>query len=112
MKKIFYASFLVFFISCGSLKFQENEMDYIQELIGKIKQIEVVRHHYPLKKNHTIVQIDTSILYFGKKNKLLKQIDLNKDYNYETVYNYKNGLLESTLSTTGKSTTMIKIKMS
>ena len=110
MKKIFYVSFLLFFISCGSLKFQENEMDYIQELIGKIKQIEVVRYHYPLKKNDTIVQIDTSILYFGNKNKLLKQIDLNKDYNYETVYNYKNGLLESTLSTTGKSTTMITYK--
>lgn len=110
MKKIFYMSFLVFFISCNPLKFKEYEMDYTQELIGKIRRIDAVRYRYSLKKNDTIVQIDTIILHYDKKNKLIKQIDITKNNTDETVFNYKNGLLESTSSTAGEGTSTTTYK--
>jgi hypothetical protein len=78
------------------------EMDSTQDLIGKIKQIEMSTFHYPINKKDTIVSKENSIVFFDDKNRIIKQIDYYLKFIDETDFNYKNNLLENTISKSGK----------
>lgn len=77
-------------------------MDSTQELIGKIKQIEMNTFRYPINKNDTIVRKENSVIFFDEKNRIIKQIDYYLKFINETDFNYKNDLLENTISKSGK----------
>ena len=102
MKKIYFISIIFAFISCNSIKVKETELDTTQDLLGKIKQIEMTTFHYPINNKDTIVRKENSIFLFGMKNILIKQIDYNSKFFDETNFNYKNNLLENTISKIGK----------
>ena len=77
-------------------------MDSTQELIGKVKQIEMNTFRYPINKNDTIVHKENSVVFFDEKNRIIKQIDYYLKFIDETDFNYKNDLLENTISKSGK----------
>ena len=104
MKKIYFISITFAFISCNSIKVKETELDTTQDLVGKIKQIEMTTFHYPINNKDTIVRKENSIFLFGMKNILTKQIDYNPKFFDETNFNYKNNLLENTISKIEKRT--------
>ena len=78
------------------------EMDSTQNLIGKIKQIEMSTFRYTFNNKDTIVSKINSIVFFDNKNRIIKQIDYYNKFIDETNYNYKNNLLENTISKSGK----------
>ncbi len=78
------------------------ETDSTQELIGKVKQIELNTFLYTFNKNDTIVHNENSVVFFDEKNKIIKQIDYYLKFINETDFNYKNELLENTISKRGK----------
>lgn len=78
------------------------EMDSTQELIGKVKQIEMNTFRYPINENDTIVHKENSVIFFDEKNRIIKQIDYYLKFIDETDFNYKNDLLENTISKSGK----------
>ena len=47
------------------------------------------------KEKDTIIHKENSILYFDKKNRIVKQIDYYLKFINETDFNYKNNLLNS-----------------
>lgn len=102
MKKIYFMSMLFAFLSCNSIKVKEMELDSTQDLIGKIKQIEMTTFHYPIFDKDTIVHKENSIIFFDKKNKITKQIYYFPKFIDETDFNYKKNLLENTISKNGK----------
>lgn len=102
MKKIYFISILFAFLSCNSIKVKEMELDSTQDLVGKIKQIEMTTFHYPINDKDTIVRKINSIIFFDKKNRITKQIDYYPKFIDETDFNYKNNLLENTISKIGK----------
>jgi hypothetical protein len=110
MKKIFFISVLLIFLSCNSVKIKRIEMDYTQDLIGKIKQIEMSSFRYPTNKKDTVVHEEKSIAFFDKKNKIIKQIDYYPKFIDETYFNYKKDLLESTVSKIDKRSSKIEYK--
>lgn len=77
-------------------------MDSTQDLIGKIKQVEISTLRYPINKKDTIIQKENSVVYFDVKNRITKQIDYYLKFTDETAFNYKNNLLENTVSKSGK----------
>lgn len=77
------------------------ETDSTQDLIGKIKQIEISSFRYPIIEKDTIVLKVNSIAYFDLNNRIVKQIDYYPKFSSETDFNYKNNLLESTISKIG-----------
>ncbi len=110
MKKIFFISVVLMFLSCNSVKIKRIEMDYTQDLIGKIKQIEMSSFRYPTDKKDTVVHEEKSTAFFDKKNKIIKQIDYYPKFIDETYFNYKNDLLESTVSKIDKRSSKIEFK--
>jgi hypothetical protein len=102
MKKLIFIPIIFVFLSCNSIKIKEMEMDSTQELIGKVKQIEMNTFRYPIRKNDTIVRKENSVVFFDKKNRIIKQIDYYLKFIDETDFNYKNNLLENTISKSGK----------
>lgn len=78
------------------------EMDSTQDLIGKIKQIEMSTFRYPINKKDTIVSKESSIIFFDNKNRIFKQIDYYQKFIDETDFNYRNNLLENTITKSGK----------
>lgn len=77
-------------------------MDSTQDLIGKIKQIEMNTFRYPINEKDTIIHKENSIVYFDVKNRIVKQVDYYLKFIDETDFNYKNNLLEKTVSKSGK----------
>ena len=104
MKKIYFLPILLIFFSCNSIKIKEIGMDSTQDLIGKIKQIEMCTFRYPISKKDTIIHKGNSIVYFDLKNRIVKQIDYHLKFIDETDFNYKNNLLENTVTKSGKRT--------
>jgi hypothetical protein len=102
MKKISLLPILLIFFSCNSIKIKEMEMDSTQDLIGKIKKIEMSTFRYPINEKDTIIHKENSIVYFDIKNRIVKQIDYYLKFIDETDFNYKNNLLENTVSKSGK----------
>jgi hypothetical protein len=102
MKKNYFLPILLIFFSCNSIKIKEMEMDSTQDLIGKIKQIEMNTFRYPINEKDTIIQKENSIVYFDVKNRIVKQVDYYLKFIDETDFNYKNNLLEKTVSKIGK----------
>lgn len=102
MKKIIFTTILFLFISCNSIKIKEIESDSTQELIGKVKQIEMNTFHYPINKKDTIIRKEKSVIYFDEKNRITKQIDYYLKFIDETDFNYKNNLLQNTVSKSGE----------
>lgn len=85
-------------------------MDSTQELLGKIKKIEMITFHYPINDKDTIVRKVNSIIFFDNKNRITKQIDYYPNFIDETDFNYKNNLLENTISKIGKRIRKIEYK--
>ena len=77
-------------------------MDSTQDLIGKIKQIETSTFRYPINKKDTIVHKENSVVFFDERNRIIKQIDYYQKFIDETDFNYKNNLLENTISKSDK----------
>lgn len=102
MKKLIFIPILFILLSCNSIKIKEMEMDSTQELIGKVQQIEMNTFRYPINKNDTIVHKENSVVFFDEKNRIIKQIDYYLKFIDETDFNYKNDLLENTISKSGK----------
>lgn len=98
MKFIFIFLFL-FLISCNSIKVRKIELDTCQELIGKIQKINSSTYHYPIfEKDTNLLRKEKSTIFFDKKNNILKKVDDSLEFPKETLYNYNNRLLESTIS--------------
>lgn len=76
-------------------------MDSTQDLIGKIKQIEMTTFRYPINKKDTVVRKQNITVYFDENNRIIKQIDYYLKYNDQTDYNYINNLLVNTISKNG-----------
>lgn len=85
-------------------------MDSTQDLIGKIKQIEMITFRYPINEKDTIIHKENSIVYFDLKNKIVKQIDYYLKFIDETDFHYENNLLEKTVSKSGKRIWKIEYK--
>ena len=102
MKKIFLIPTFLLFISCNSTKMKGIELDSTQELIGKIKEIEVNTFYYATyKKDTSSIQIKSTVT-FDKNNNIIKQIDDYSKFSEETYFNYKKKMLVSTISTSDK----------
>ena len=110
MKKIFFISVVLMFLSCNSVKIKRIEMDYTQDLIGKIKQIEMSTFRYPTDKKDTVVDEEKSTAFFDERNKIIRQLDYYPKFIDETYFNYKNDLLESTVSKIDKRISKIEYK--
>lgn len=102
MKKNIFIPILLIFLSCNSIKIKEMEMDSTQDLIGKIKQIEISTFRYPINKEDTVVHKENSVVFFEMENRIIKQMDYFLKFTDETDFNYKNNLLENTISKSGK----------
>lgn len=99
MKKIYFLPIILLVLfSCNSIKIKELDIDATQELIGKVKQMEVITFRYPTDEKDSIIEKDSSIFYFDLKNRIVKQIDSYLKFRYETDFNYNNNLLESEVS--------------
>ena len=86
----------VLIYSCSTIKIKELELDQTQELIGKVKKIEVRTIHFgfgPLDPTKTVEE--NFIIYYDKQNRITKLTD--KIFG-ETEYFYSNGLLDKTIT--------------
>lgn len=80
-------------------------MDTIQELRGRLKSMEVKTTYYLDNKTST----SSSIIYFNKNNKRIRQVDIADKFTDETLFNYsKNGLLESSITRSADSSFIAK----
>ena len=93
---IYFLSMVLLF-SCKSIKIKDIDMDSTQKLFGKIKQIKINHIDYLFNKNNTKVNEENSIVYFGLKNKIVKQIDYFPKFSIVTIFSYKNELIENEL---------------
>lgn len=98
MKKIFFIPLIFILLSCNSIKIKEIGSDSTQELVGKIKKIEMTELNYSVNDKDTIFLEVNSILFFDNKNRITKQIDYYPKFIDETDFNYKKDLLEYTIS--------------
>lgn len=98
MQKIYSLPIILIFFSCNSIKIEEYDTDATQELIGKVKQMEVITFRYPTDEKDTIIEKDSSVFYFDLKNRIVKQVDCYLKFRHETDFNYKNNLLQSQVS--------------
>jgi hypothetical protein len=96
--KLIYLVLLLFSVSCKSIKIRGIESDSTQELIGKIRSLNVNTFHYPISKKDTIGWEEHTVILFDKKNKPLKQTDYYPNSTSETTFNYRNGLLQIKIS--------------
>jgi hypothetical protein len=111
MQKIYFLPIILLVLSsCNSIKIKELDIDATQELIGKVKQMEVITFRYPTDEKDTIIEKDSSVFYFDLKNKIVKEIDCYLKFKYETDFNYKNNLLESQVSKIRKRNRKVEYK--
>lgn len=99
--KIIYFIPVIFLLSCKSIKVKGIENDSTQKLIGKIKQMNVNTFRYA---KDTIMFKENKVVFFDMKNKIIKQINYYPKIQEETIFNYKNELLQNTTSKIGKRT--------
>lgn len=110
MKKIFFIPIIFAFISCNSIKVKEMGLDSTQDLVGKIKQIEITKFYYPINENDTIVSKVFINIFYDEKNRKIKQIDDYQKFVTITDYNYKNDLLQNYIIRNDKSITKVEYK--
>ena len=108
--KTIYLILILLLCSCKPIVFKELQMDYTQNLIGKIKEIKTKNFYYTDNNKDTIINRWSSIMYFDKKNNIVKQIDKYSKFTAETSNYYKDNLLEKTILKNGNSSTKIEYK--
>ncbi|CAM4279033.1 hypothetical protein [Flavobacterium terrigena] len=108
--KTIYLILILLLYSCKPIVFKELQMDHTQDLIGKIKEIKTKNFYYTDNNKDTIINRWSSIMYFDKKNNIIKQIDKYSKFTAETSNYYKDNLLEKTILKNGNSSTKIEYK--
>lgn len=99
--KIIYLMSIFFLISCNSIKVSDSGIDSTQDFVGNIKELKFTSTNYLNTKKDSVEADDYSVLYFNSKNNIIKQIDYYQKFREETIFNYKDNLLESKISTIG-----------
>lgn len=97
--KIIYFLIVLFFFSCNSIKLKGIEMDSTQDLLGKVKKMNINILRYSEYEN---LNKENQVIYYDKKNKIIKETINHPNFKEETVFNYENKLLKSSLTKIGE----------
>lgn len=73
-------------------------MDSTQELLGKVKKMNINILRYSEYEN---LNKENQVIYFDKKNKIIKETIIYPNFKEETVFNYEDNLLKSSLTKIG-----------
>ncbi|UQD57066.1 hypothetical protein [Flavobacterium sp. K5-23] len=92
MKSIYLLLFL-FLFSCGPAKIKDFNKDYTQDLVGKIKSINIINYEYKFIKKDTVNLVKNTFLNFDSNNNVINEKITTEDNQKETSFKYQNGLL-------------------
>lgn len=92
MKKLFlFPIFLLF--SCSSIKVKDFNKDYTQELVSKVKFMEINNYEYKFIKKDTVILAKKTTLNFDFYNNIIYEKIISEFEDSENNYEYQNGLL-------------------
>ncbi|WP_435675670.1 hypothetical protein [Polaribacter sp.] len=74
-------------------------MDSTQDLLGKVKKMNINILRYSEYEN---LNKENQVIYYDKKNKIIKETINHPNFKEETVFNYENKLLKSSLTKIGE----------
>jgi hypothetical protein len=92
MRLIGFLLFL-FLTSCATIKIKDYSTDYTQEVVGKIKSMNIKKYEYRFIKNDTVNLVKNTIVYFDVNQNLVSEKILTENGTKETNFRYSNGLV-------------------
>lgn len=109
MKSIYIVLFL-FLVSCSPIKVKDFNYDYTQEIVGKIKSIDIKKYEYKFIKKDTVNLVKNTILNFDVNKKLKNEKFFTETEKKEISYKYVNGLIIQKEVISDNDTTIIDYK--
>jgi hypothetical protein len=92
MKSV-YILFILFIVSCSPAKIKDFENDYTQDLVGKIKSINITNYEYKFLKKDTVNLVKNTLLNFDFNNNVINEKITTEDNHKEYNLIYQKGLL-------------------
>jgi len=83
----------LFFCSCGPVKIKDFEKDYTQDLVGKLKSMNITKYEYKFLKKDTINLVKNTFLNFDSNNNVINEKITTEDNQTEYSFKYQNSLL-------------------
>lgn len=83
----------LFLTSCATIKIKDYSNDYTQEVVGKIKSMDIKKYEYKFIKNDTVNLVKTTIVYFDINQNVISEKILTDNGTKETNFKYNNGLI-------------------
>jgi hypothetical protein len=91
--KYFGFLFSLLLVSCTTIKIKDVSPDYTQELVGKIKMMDIKKYEYKFNKKDTVNLVKTIILHFDKDQKLISEKIFTEEGSKESNFKYSNDLI-------------------
>ncbi|MBX9889634.1 MAG: hypothetical protein K2Y30_17090 [Flavobacteriaceae bacterium] len=109
MKSIGFILFL-FLASCASIKIKDYSADYTQEVVGKIKSMDIKKYEYKFIKNDTVNLVKTTIVNFEINQKLISEKIFTENGTKESNFKYSKGFVVEKQVISANDTAVITFK--